>query len=109
MNAKHTPGPWNVAEIQREDWRSSICADDCEIGCAYHRNDDPVNADEETYANARLIAAAPELLAVCKQTWHYIHSRQRPGDDGERDNPSYTINIIEKCLSEAISKAEGRA
>lgn len=68
--------------------------------------------EKTIYGLADLIdreTTAPELLAVCKQTWHYIHSRQRPGDDGERDNPSYTINIIEKCLSEAISKAEGRA
>ena len=56
---------------------------------------------------ARLIAAAPDLLEACKQTWHYIHACKRPGD-GDRDNPSYTINIVEKCLSAAIAKAEGK-
>ena len=53
-----------------------------------------------------LIAAVPELLAACKQAWHYIHACKRPGED--RDNPSYTINIVENVLSAAIAKAIGR-
>jgi hypothetical protein len=64
-----------------------------------------INAHKQT---ANLIAAAPDLLEACKQTWHYIHACKRPGD-GDRDNPSYTINIVEKCLSAAIAKAQGGA
>ena len=48
---------------------------------------------------------AGELLEACKQTWHYIHSLKRPGED--RDNPSYTVNIVEGVLRAAIAKAEG--
>jgi len=78
-------------------------------GMVYDQDGQTIAIMDKDDIRGHLLATAPELLAVCKQTWHYIHSRQRPGDDGERDNPSYTINIIEKCLSEAISKAEGGA
>lgn len=94
---KHTDGPWNVAEIQTEDWRLSICADDCEIGCAYHRNDDPVNADEETYANARLIAAAPDLMQALKRYF----SEMEIGDIEQRDMESF-----ERMAKAAIDKVE---
>ena len=105
---KHTDGPWNVAEIQTEDWRLSICADDCEIGCAYHRNDDPVNADEETYATARLIAAAPELLEACK--WLLFHAENgRRWKTVAHRGLDFTDDEFEGRLRAAISKAEGGA
>ena len=51
-----------------------------------------------------VIAGAGELLEACKQTWHYIHSLKRPGED--RDNPSYTVNIIESVFAAAIEHVE---
>lgn len=57
--APHTPGPWRAlptAEVTTEGGRYVGC-----IGDAF-RHDDP-----EDLANARLIAAAPELLEVCQR------------------------------------------
>lgn len=67
MTDKHTPGPWEVyggtrAGIDKEDGSFSIVVagyDDDECGIYGH-------TDAEAAANARLIAAAPDLLAACR-------------------------------------------
>lgn len=61
----HTPGPWTAQERhERGDWRvSEIRLDDQRtIGAVY--SDDV--SDDAFEANARLIAAAPDLLAACE-------------------------------------------
>jgi hypothetical protein len=76
MTKKHTPGPWT----QRAGQRFIIAApmdihiapgepprhfDDAKEICEVRAS--PVRAGiEESEANARLIAAAPELLAACR-------------------------------------------
>lgn len=66
MKAKHTPGPWAITrrwadgkriivEGNQEDWfrlEAHVVCDDCDTDTAE--------------ANARLIAAAPDLLEACK-------------------------------------------
>jgi len=57
--AKHTPGPWHIMP------RGQVGCDSfpiCEVYDADPRNDNP-----EQEANARLIAASPDLLAACKR------------------------------------------
>ena len=53
MTTKHTPGPWHVTGYHVEA-RAGAIATVCDAG------DDDTEGD----ANARLIAAAPELLAA---------------------------------------------
>lgn len=53
----HTPGPWTL---------------DAEIGVVFGRDGKPIQTGgggcgKETQANARLIAAAPELLSLMKK------------------------------------------
>lgn len=55
--AKHTPGPWQADGPFVRDGTCSVA------------DARPTHADvtgDEVLANARLIAAAPELLAACK-------------------------------------------
>jgi len=57
----HTPGPWRVMN------RNDICADnehESRIADLYDEN-------ESWRANARLIAAAPELIAVCEAAFEH--------------------------------------
>ena len=72
---KHTPGPWEVSQY-------------CENGCGaqlgikgkdrtlfwnyriYTGKGCPNETDVEANANAKLIAAAPELLEACKLVYH---------------------------------------
>ena len=60
---KHTPGPWSVAET-RHKYDTLI----------RNRDNDPVASTnfagyspKTAAANARLIAAAPDLLAACRE------------------------------------------
>lgn len=58
----HTPGPWNTGgvmtrvEVQPKGWRVPMCVADC------HPAGYPPESEAERVANARLIAAAPDLL-----------------------------------------------
>ncbi|WP_139384302.1 hypothetical protein [Bosea thiooxidans] len=61
--AKHTPGPWR-AELQTTNYRSgakTLCiTKDCDTGVA--QTIAQIVGIDARQANARLIAAAPELL-----------------------------------------------
>lgn len=71
----HTPGPWKIDE--NEELPLAVIQDNedgegvCEIG---KPGSTAYSATPEQWANARLIAAAPELLAVLRilvqQEWH---------------------------------------
>lgn len=55
---KHTQGPWGVKNhgmVYTMDNMTAICSTDVEVG-----------NDEEAQANAKLIAAAPELLEALR-------------------------------------------
>ena len=57
--ASYTPGPWDV---EAEDNNNFICDENGHtVAQIYERSNADVN-----HANARLIAAAPELLLMCK-------------------------------------------
>jgi len=81
MNAKHTPGPWELHGravytadkrkhwIENRDRRAVYVAQvrarhDSEIGCHVDDVEDNPVCEQEAEANARLISAAPELLAA---------------------------------------------
>ena len=64
MSAGHTLGPWVLAGVSEggfDIWSAAPDADGSYIICA--RNPIPHRADQSE-ANARLIAAAPDLLAA---------------------------------------------
>ena len=69
MKAQHTPGPWQArAGLSR--WNVTTCEKPRTFNiCA-------INTDRiEQAANARLIAAAPELLAACEEAIRYVDSK----------------------------------
>ena len=57
--AKHTPGPWYV-EQDGDAWK--INSDECGIALVHDPIAIELDRADEIEANARLIAAAPELL-----------------------------------------------
>lgn len=75
--AKHTPGPWRVFEhswcdtsIVASSFDHSICSLDIN-----HATEESQAADEAVMAaNARLIAAAPELLVELRQLAETAHN-----------------------------------
>jgi len=73
-NTKHTPGPWIVEECHNIDGSKFLTINgqgpygawlaDIQGGLI---NGHPADVTEKHLANARLIAAAPELLAALKE------------------------------------------
>ena len=88
----HTPGPWNNSGGYITDATGTEIADVEWAG-----------SEPEGKANARLIAAAPELLAACREAVSAI-TYLLSNDD---DDPNYADTL--NTLAAAISKAEGRA
>lgn len=97
MEMKHTPGPWWVkaefyiaAGDDPEDWQH--------VGNVTDIDDDGQDLPVEVWqANAKLIAAAPDLLAACKEFVNWY------GSDSSEFNRD---NAYERARA-AIAKAEG--
>ena len=58
MSAQHTPGPWEATQVQTVIAGGDQLIADCATGCRGL-------TCQERDANARLIAAAPDLLEAC--------------------------------------------
>lgn len=112
---KHTPGPWRVhknSHISGEQWLTVLrgawdithnsAAKPDAIADAQHSS----MSDAENLANARLIAAAPELLEALKTAQGWLDAIEahgtRPTFD---DNPQYLKDMA--AIEAAIAKAEG--
>ena len=95
--SKHTKGPWKIIDgIVVKEWNNTnvVLARPCYP--LWHEN--KLKGQEEQMSNARLIAAAPELLAICKN----ILSAHR--DEIECGGRVYTD---EKELAIIIAQVEG--
>lgn len=122
MSSTPTPGPWKItgktgdgkrifveSNMERDNWeclRCEVDSDDCDSDMAM--------------ANARLIAASPDLLAACKDGvggWNNLPTLLRAAaDEFENDNalgvdPIYAdmLRIKADAIATALSKAEGGA
>lgn len=103
--ARHTPGPWTADEFD-EDWTGRIC--DLGWGLMVRRASAPpddIPSEAESEANARLIAAAPDLLEVLRAVAPLIDSvdRMLEGWNGSDSKPP-----LGPMIHAAIDKAEGR-
>lgn len=109
MSAKHTPGPWitNEADHDAPYQDIKIKAGKHHTVCTVWIDDAPVhdfNALQE--ANARLIAAAPDLLEAAKQVlaWYEAEDGHSKVDFYERVE---MCRKSEAAIRAAIAKAEG--
>jgi len=109
MNAiQHTPGPWNLpSHVAGGD--IGIIADSRLLAMVTNDEDEPI-ADSEQLANARLMAAAPELLALCKTLRQRLADLLRHVDeDTDSDADLAHDRDAVDDADAAIAKAEGRA
>jgi hypothetical protein len=102
MNTQHTPGPWQVhtyyvarhgITAQLVPYRLATV-----IG-AFDQVDNNVPGPS-CEANARLIAAAPELLAALRDTLEWLR-------EGKVDGVGFDEQQVVDTISAAIAKAEG--
>lgn len=72
---QHTPGPWttDVTQRMRHDNTIPVRHADGKM-VAFAADFNQYDRDAEVEANARLIAAAPELLAACQAALEYVDS-----------------------------------
>ena len=100
--AKHTPGPWQASDC---DFRGVYAEGGAALVATCHTTSLPegsqANRTDVTRANARLIAAAPELLAACEAVLHQLER----GEASELD-PSDLLWCA-SCLRGSIAKARG--
>lgn len=101
MKTEHTNGPWKVLEHARGRGKTCVTTANgapvhaviCEIDTKSVATDDATRL-----ANARLIAAAPELLHALKAISDYVAVMQ-----------GHRISGISKLATNAINKAKGGA
>lgn len=94
--ASHTPGPWRAISLNVWDdngGERKIC--NCDVG--------PLHGYAEDEANARLIAAAPELLEALQQ------AEKRLAKYHERDPLNAGLDNTLGWVRAAIAKAQGGA
>lgn len=109
--SKHTPGPWKVENDHYITAGIDYVAD---VG-------DATTRDKEIAANARLIAAAPDLLEACKEAIemsHWLRSLRNtvmewaPEFFERNDDPEAVEFLMNECdhirarLQAAIAAAE---
>jgi len=103
-NEKHTPGPW-AADDDKSGWvRSETCQN---IVCIVEPD---LHHKGERDANAALIAAAPEVLAMLKELntkVHDVNGRNHAGLPPTHDDWSALFQLTCKAGG-VIHKAEGK-
>mgnify|MGYP003649683979 CR=1 FL=1 len=109
---KHTPAPWQLSTIDGEDCLMVGGGDDGSMIVADIRTDDPHDVVE---ANARLIAAAPDLLDALMHVVALLHATYDALDeyvaanDGMLRNPlgNKRVQDIADMATDALTKAIG--
>jgi hypothetical protein len=111
MSAKHTPGPWSVedpiehelsiVEAGKQDYEWKFIAT-----VPYGGQNDGDFPRSVADANARLIAAAPDLLTTLRDL---LAECDRHGCFGEVSMEFPTIKPIFDAARRAVANAEGRS
>ena len=107
----HTPRPWSVGGESSNDGEAEVivAADRtiCWTADTFDDDEDCGVITDEDRANARLIAAAPEMLHACQAVANDLH-RMLDGDDfcGMSDTELFTAFLT--VLEPALDKAGGR-
>jgi len=101
-NQKHTPGPWHINDMTLPSRRYVTIGNN--IAHVLHNSRGKIYSikqmEPEQAANARLIAAAPELLEALREMLPIVHAAMDNDDDD-------VIGKIAYRASAAIAKAEG--
>lgn len=97
--SKHTPGPWRINPRAATSIISSSGRGIASAGGYFTNTEEPDRLESESIANARLISAAPDLLAALKLCKEQIYNPVYP------EEAEHAKRIAES----AIAKAEGRS
>lgn len=103
---KHTPGPWVVKD---DGEGPHIMAGEIDIATAVGPFAN--GQQQEAEANARLIAAAPELLSIAQRAseWERKYPAYRIYSEGEIRSIAVEMTAIVKDADAVIAKVEGQS
>jgi hypothetical protein len=107
----HTPGPWRIIDSIEQSKATIVGADFPAMGFVADvnlcRNNDKEEVDGA--ANARLIAAAPELLEALKHALAVCEAEtELRGENDTDDYEGGAAGPVAEMIRDAITKAEGR-
>jgi len=112
MSTKHTPGPWHIPPIPMSDEGWKIVSEPGTNPC----DDDPAGMEWIATAydgdcrkpgpNARLIAAAPDLLAACKKADCFAHCACGWCGASESSGQKHGANCPVHRIRAAVAKME---
>ncbi len=100
--SKHTPGPWNCNRASSAG-RNIIVSESMPLDIAVLSNRDKTQSEID--ANARVIAAAPELLEALSK----INDAACYASEENTDAMKEALLLIGNLARAAIAKAEGQA
>lgn len=99
---EHTPGPWEAVDEPDLDF-PEVLADGWPVFLPGPIDGTrPDRTREVASANARLVAAAPDLLAACKRALAVLENLER-----YEFAPGYSVAETEGILEGVIAKAVG--
>ena len=100
---KFTPGPWAVGEWAVGNKALDVFSRSADCSIADMAS---ANSDEELLANARLIAAAPDMYDATVSLWHVLNFfRAVFPEDIHKDLPE-KISNVEKLLARIDGNSE---
>jgi len=115
--SKHTPGPWYLEEPNLKKQRVDISTDEAcpTTGVASWRGlarvygcvDWPKSGTAAMMANARLIAAAPDLLEAAIQSIPLLEEYMQLGIDTDAPDSADAFEAVLLIMKHAITKATG--
>ena len=116
----HTPGPWYVEGESDNVGEAEVIVSGIPNGggriVAWTANSYEADSDNETTtaedrANARLIAAAPDLLEACEVANRFFEQNDDFTDNGEYPIPGFILDMriaIKKARRTPLTKATGQ-
>lgn len=112
MTTKHTPGPWRLDIAARSAGFAVVASRPKASGgtnrvCSTIPANRTPDAFEEAKANARLIAAAPEMLAALKDAIGALEFCRDYHSDLGNEDQDFAQGKLEAAIT-AIAKAEAR-
>ncbi len=124
-NAQHTPGPWEAAgrAIYANDrWNDGINSGGYYLAQVFSEPDRElpdianmtagprlVGTDLEADANARLLAAAPDLLAALEWSHAILHMYWHAETTEEKNHYAPDVGHAVSVMHKAIARAKGGA
>ena len=102
MTTQHTPGPWNTDANCIVSGQSNQENADCFVAdCSQHGETENYTLQE--LANARLAAAAPDLLAALQAVWKFFEPVyvSAMADDTERTAQDELIDTVRAAIADA--------